>query len=55
MVAFCEDDRDERAEVEKKVEDGDGVVIEDGRNEMTMAGFEATEGLDVGAGAATEE
>ena len=55
VVVFCEDNIDERAEVERKVEDGDDVVVEDGRNGMTMAGFEATDGLDVGVGAATEE
>lgn len=42
-------------EVEKKVEDGDVVVVEGERNGITMAGVEATEGLDVGVGAATEE
>ena len=56
VVVFCEGDIDEREEVEKKVEDGDDDVIdEDGRNGMTMAGFEETDGLDVGMGAATEE
>ena len=56
VVVFCEGDIDEREEVERKVEDGDDDVIdEDGRNGMTMAGFEETDGLDVGMGAATEE
>ena len=56
VVVFCEGDIDEREEVEKKVEDGDvDVVDEDGRNGMTMAGFEETDGFDVGMGAATEE
>ena len=55
VVIFCEDDRDERVEVEMKVEDGEDVIVEDGRNGITMAGFEATDGLDVGVGAATEE
>jgi hypothetical protein len=54
-VVFCEDDIDEREEVEKKVEDGDDVIDEDGRNGMTMAGFEETDGLEVGVVAATEE
>ena len=54
VVIFCEDDRDERVEVEKKVEDGEDVIVEDGRNGITMAGFEATDGLEVG-GTATEE
>lgn len=48
MAVLCEDDTDERADVDKKVEDGDVVVVEDGRNDITMAGFEATEGLDGG-------
>lgn len=47
------DDIDERAEVDKKVEDG-GVVIVEGKNGITIAS-EATEGLDAGVGAATEE
>lgn len=51
MVALCEDGIDERVEVEKKVEDGDVVVVDDERNGITMAGFEATDGLDVGVGA----
>ena len=55
LVAFWEDDIDERVEVEKKVEDGDDVVVEDGRNEITMAGFEAVDGLEMGMGAPTEE
>jgi hypothetical protein len=52
VVAFCKDDIDERAEVEKKV---DVVVVEDERNGITIAGFEETDGLEVGVGAATEE
>jgi hypothetical protein len=56
VVELFEDDIvDERAEVEKKVEDGDVVVVEGGRNGITMAGLEATEGLDVGLGAATDK
>ena len=55
VVASCEDDKDERAEVERKVEDGEVVVVEGERNGMMMAGLEAAEGLDVGVGAATEE
>lgn len=54
VVVFWEDDIDERVEVEKKVEDGGEVVVEDGRNGMTTAGFEATDGVDVG-GPTTEE
>lgn len=44
----CEGD----ADVDKKVE---VVVVEGDRNDITMAGSEVTEGLDVGVGAATEE
>ena len=61
VIAFCEDDIDKRAEVEKKVEEGDvvvvaeAVVVEDERNGITMAGFEATDGLDMEVDAATIE
>ena len=56
VVVFCEDDIDEREEVEKKVEDEDEDVIdEDVRNGMTMAGFEETDGLDMGVGGAATE
>jgi hypothetical protein len=56
VVAFFEDDTDDRAEVDKNVEDWGVVVAEGGRNGITMAGgFEATEGLDAGVGKAAEE
>lgn len=48
------DDIDERAEVDKKVEDGGVVIVEGEKNGITIA-FEAIEGLDAGVGAATEE
>lgn len=56
MVVFCKDGVDEREEVERRVEDGDGDVLdEDARDVVTTAGFEETDGLDVGVGAATGE
>ena len=33
---FCEDDIDERADVEMKAEDEDIVIVEGGKNGMTM-------------------
>lgn len=56
VVAFFEDNTDERAEVDKNVEDWGVVVVEGGRNGITMAGgFEATEAPDAGVGRAAEE
>lgn len=52
VVAVVEDDTDERAEVDKRVEDWGVVVVEGGRNGITMAGFEVT---DAGMGEAAEE
>ena len=36
MEFFCEDDIDERADVEMKAEDEDIVIVEGGKNGMTM-------------------
>ena len=51
VVAVVEDDADDRVEVDKRVEDW-VVVVKDGRNGITIAGFEVT---DTGVGEAAEE
>lgn len=55
VVAFFEDDTEVRAEVDKRMGDWGVVVVKGGRNGITMAGFEATEGLDAGVGEEAEE
>lgn len=54
-AVYCKGDADESANVDKRVEEEGVVVVEDDRSDITMAGSEATEGLDVGVGAATGE
>ena len=39
LLVCCEDDN-KRADVDKKVEDGGVVIVEDGKNGITIAGFE---------------